>query len=349
MDQSHLIELQRAKLIAVASKYFDLDNSHAIGDNPNCVGVKKDNQIWILCEQPDGSCLLSSVALAQKQKAEQIYIFVSSPTTSLARWASYFVSLKIQIWYFDKTSAQVLLPTDLEPPAPLVFDPNGFVEEIEKAGARSLIQDGILIADVKGLEVARVVQDPDLQFRLRVGVGRNDRQGHAIMNPDAKTSDLLPRVVKEILTYRKPGIPLRKENTLCSQNWLRHIVINNPSLIGASSLSPSFIPGYLVGPNSTSPAVAGGFDKDGSPIGAIFYVGIDPQIILSAIDVRISLARDFFNNKYRPDDINILIVIPQGDDHPFITKLANLLHPKPIVTTVPKNWRSLDVDTQLVI
>lgn len=345
MDQSHLIELKRAKLIAIASKYFELDDSYPIGQSQSCVGVKKDNQIWILCEEPNGSCLISSIALAQKQKADQIYLFVPSPATSLARWASHFASLKIQIWQFSKTSCEIVPPTELEYPAPLVFDPDVFIEAIEKTGAVGLVQDGILIADVKGLEVARVIQGPDLQFHLMVGVGRNDRDAHAIMNPDSDPVDLLSKVVKEVLVYRKPDISLRLENTLCGQNWLRYVVLNDPSLIGASTLSPSFIPGQQIGPSSSGPALAGGFDQKGAPMGAIFSVGIDPQIILSAIDARITLARDFFDNKYQPSDINILVVVPQGDDHPFITKLVNLLHPKVDLITVPKRWRYLDVNT----
>ena len=75
-------------------------------------------------------------------------------------------------------------------------------------GSTSSIEDGIVRGEELGLEVARIVPDPDVDWRLEVGVGQFDQAAAAMMYADRPTADALDAVVREVRRHRYAGAPM---------------------------------------------------------------------------------------------------------------------------------------------
>jgi len=71
---------------------------------------------------------------------------------------------------------------------------------------------------------------------------------------------------------------------MAGERLLRHRVINEPSLIGASSLKPAEPPVLRGGLRDSNPCVAVGTGLDNQPIVAVFTVTVDVDIIGFGVD-----------------------------------------------------------------
>ena len=82
------------------------------------------------------------------------------------------------------------------------------VPVIEAGGATPLVEHGVVIGEVRGLEVCRVVDDPHTgAVRLEVGVGAHDREAFAIIHGDVPTVEALAGVVAAVAEHRSPDAP----------------------------------------------------------------------------------------------------------------------------------------------
>jgi len=225
------------------------------------------------------------------------------------------------------SSAPAVLRPDGRPvePAPFPTWPPpdlSLVPVIEAAGAVPLVEGGVLRAEVLGLEVARVVDGI-----LWVGVGRNDRR---------ESAGELPSVVALVRRHRRHGVPSHPANLLARSRWLRSVLVGRPSLIGMAALAPleppavslsgsglSGLAGSFAGPAFSGPAPALG-------AGAIVVasVGVDPDLVPAAADARL----------LHGSDLPLVLVVPEGDDHPVTRGLAAALRRPAMVVTVPRDW-----------
>ena len=110
---------------------------------------------------------------------------------------------------------------------------------IVEGGAEPVVEHGVLFGEVRGLEVCRVVDDPDTgATRLEVGVGAHDREAFQMLHgdvPDRRVAgaDRRRSSLPSGSSVRRPH-PL---NRLAAERFLRWRLEQDPTLVGAASLS----------------------------------------------------------------------------------------------------------------
>lgn len=217
------------------------------------------------------------------------------------------------------------------PAPPMAFPPlpdgvAAVAARIEAAGAVPVPDDGTLVAEVNGLEVARVGVDATGPW-LDVGVGRNDRLAHRLLHGE-DPEGALARVVAEVAAIRRPGAPDHPLNRMARERWLRHEVMKRPSLVGARWLAPLPTPVRRHDIRDPAPAPARGEDGSGRPIVVVCSTGIDPDLVPVAADVREAVA---------PGG-RLVIAVPERDVHPATTELAAALREPAEVVAVCPPW-----------
>ena len=216
------------------------------------------------------------------------------------------------------------------PPSPPI-DELAFAGVIEAAGADAVVEHGVLIAEVLGLEVGRVVGNAELGPTLAVGVGRHDRLANDMLGGQIDSGAALAGAVAAVLAYRCPGAPMHPANRLAPERWLRAVVCANPSLVGAATLEP------CAGTEAprlkrSTPAVATGVDLDGRPLVVGCTVGIDLDSPVFAADARAAFA---------DPASRLVLCTPEGDDVAALRAIASLVINPAEVVVVSRDWRDL--------
>jgi hypothetical protein len=200
-----------------------------------------------------------------------------------------------------------------------------FAELLRQQGAAPVVEHGVLRGEVLGLEVARVVDG-----RLEIGVGRHDRAARAELGRDRDTERALSEVVAAVAGLRRPGAPVHPANTLARSRWLRAVVCAQPALVGAGDLDAVAPP--LPAPDLTDngPVPCLGVSVAGRPLVVVCSTGVDPDLIPTAADSRAL---------YRPE-ADLVVVVPEGDDHPLTAALSAGLARPATLRTVPRGWEA---------
>ncbi len=201
-----------------------------------------------------------------------------------------------------------------------------YFELLRAHGVQPVVEHGVLRGEVLGLEVARLIDG-----RLEVGVGRHDRYARAMLGRDTFPGWALDEAVAAVATRRRSGAGTHPANTLARSRWLRSVVCAAPGLVGAAALTAVAPPLPLpdLTDNGAVPCV--GLAPDGAPVIVACSTGVDPDLVPSAADSR---------RIYLPR-ARLVIVVPEGDDHPVTRALAGALAYPAEVRTLPRSWEGL--------
>jgi hypothetical protein len=135
---------------------------------PHGAAFVDDGAAWVLVEGPAARSLGAALAWSVRQGATSLHLVVERDTGLLARRVQRF-AFPITVWYPQE---RVLLPVVPEPlagsPAPLPGHLE-FVPVIEAAGATANVEHGIVVGEVRGLEVCRVVDQPTVGHFAELG------------------------------------------------------------------------------------------------------------------------------------------------------------------------------------
>ncbi|MFV0258003.1 MAG: hypothetical protein ACK5PP_06105 [Acidimicrobiales bacterium] len=213
-------------------------------------------------------------------------------------------------------------PPALAPPPPL--DPahvalGGIMTE---AGARPVDDHGVLVAELSGLEVARVVDAEDWDGptggaprppgpMIVVGVGQADRELNRMVHGEHEPAAGLRRVVAAVAEYRRPGShhPLAR---ISRDRWLRSRLLERCELIDAAELEPVAPLRPRSGLTAPQPVAAVGTTTAGAPLVAVTAVGVDLDLLPEAVDYRA---------RFDPDAELVVVVPPR--DLPLAAGLAD--------------------------
>jgi hypothetical protein len=293
-------------------------------DFPGGAALLDDDGLWVLPSAQPARSLGSALIVADRSGVApaRLHLAVDGEVAGvLARRASQFAGAP-QVWAVDGTS---LVPAV---PAPFAAAPHldprvaPFADVLTAAGADPVVEHGRLIGEVEGLEVARVVVD-DAGARLEVGVGRFDREGHALMSADQPTDATLRRVVDQVRAHRRADAEHHPLRQLAASRWLRSRLIAVPSLVGADHLAPMEPTVEAPDLKTPWPAPAVGNDIDGRPLVVVCSVGVDLDLVPSAADARLADDRG----------ARLVLAVPTRDAHPVTRTLAAALSkPAEIVT-----------------
>jgi hypothetical protein len=243
---------------------------------------------WLFLETDPDRRLGSALAWAIRHHADELNVVAEAGTGTLARRAGEF-TIPINVWHAE---GRVLLPAVAEPIAPpLPANPDHlrFNELIVEAGATPVVEHGVVSGEVRGLEVCRVVADPDLgTVRLEVGVGRPDREAFQLIHGDVPPVEALARVVDAVTKYRNVDIPLHPLNRVARERFLRWQLEQDPALVGALSLEPVAPPLPRRTVNDVGACSAIGPAASGQTILAVCSTGVDLDVIPYAADARLA-------------------------------------------------------------
>lgn len=284
---------------------------------------------WVLAEERPARALGGALVWARRWGVAELHVLAAGSTGTLARRAAAF-SVPPVVWRIEGTS---LVAAAAEPPVrpadiPAAAEP--FVELIRASGADPAVEDGILIGEVLGLEVCRVIVDVDGAY-LEVGVGKHDRETQHLIHGDVPTPEALAAAVAAVKEVRRPGALPHQLNQIARSRWLRSVLLADPGLVGAAELRPASMGDRPDDLRVSTPAAAAGEDPEGRPLLVVTTTGIDVDLVPAAADARLS----------DPRAPRLVLAVPQADDHPITRDLAAALAIPAEVRTVPNNWQAL--------
>lgn len=335
---SALAPEQRSRL--VGAKLAALVAAHT-GERPAPVtfpggaGALVGSGAWVLLDGEPEASLGVALAWAQRHTATRLDVVADTGTGVLARQAGAF-TLPHAVWSTDGTG---LVPATADPPPPVlepVMAELAAAAVLVDAGATVVVEHGVVRAEVLGLEVARVVT-VDGEVVVQPGVGRNDREGHAMVagpaagDPGA-VGATLERVVAEVHRHRSgptpDGHPLGR---MARGRWLCHLLTLRPELVGAVRLErvEPTVPRQTVADGA---AFAAGELGDGTPVVVGCAGGIDLGLVPEAADVRLAVGA-------REGTEPQLVLAAAGRDlHSVVRRMADALVEPARVVALPDDW-----------
>lgn len=188
-------------------------------------------------------------------------------------------------------------------------------------GVDVVVEHGVTSFEVLGLEIGRMEDG-----FLVVGVGKHDREGHRMANPDQDPLAALAGVAARVRKERTWDAPGGAMTSISRERWLRSIVVSNPDLVGLPALTPVEppLPRTDLRDVSIAPAVGDG-------VVVAFSVGVDPDLVPSAADVR----------ALRQPDAELVLVVPAADNMPNTQRVAAALKQPARIVSIPDTWPSL--------
>jgi len=284
---------------------------------------------WVLAGRDHPHrCLGGALAWARQQSVAELHVLVDDPAAAavVARRASLF-TLPSTVWRLDGRAMSLARPAppatfEAPPPVAELFRPL-----LVAAGIEVVTEQGELLGEVRGLEVARVVSDGD-DARLEVGVGRFDREAFALMNADLPDVDALAKAIATVSGHRQPGALRHQLNQLVPERWLRSDLLADPSPVGAVELEAveSAVPRRNL--TEPAPATAVGIDRDGRAIVVTCSSGVDLDLVPTAADDRLA---------HQPGS-RLVLALPERDVLPVTRALARDLIDEAEIVTVPDGW-----------
>lgn len=309
------------------------DTSAVGGTFPGGAVLRRGRIGWVLAEERPKTALGGALVWATRTHIEQLHVLAEGDEAAgiLARRAGAFCRPPL-VW---KISGRTVLPAPAAPPLayrePSEAD-RRFIAMFAAAGAEAVVEHGVVVAEVLGLEVGRVVDG-----RLDVGVGKHDREAQRLVHGDRPPEEALRAAVAAVREVRRAGAPVHEMNRLAQERWLRSVVMAHPQMVGAAFLTPLPEPVSRQGLRMAAPAPAAGVDGEGRPLVVVCSTGIDVDLVPTAADAR--LAHD--------PTARLVIVVPEADVHPVTRDLAAALSDPAEVVAIAGDWRDLPVPPSL--
>ena len=288
MSDERRAQLRGLKLQALVREHVGREISPEPGSFPPGAALIESGIAWVLLEDEPERGLGAAVAWAHRQQVDELNVLAGRGTGLLARRAGGF-TMPIAVWHVDE---RTLLPAVAEPlpvPPPASAAHLALVATIEAGGAVPVVEHGVVIGEVRGLEVCRVVDDAHTgAVRLEVGVGAHDREAFAIVHGDVPTVDALAGVVRAVMAHRGPDAPQHPLNRLAPERLLRWTLEQHPAEIGLASLTATQPPVPRPSVKDRVPCSAIGRREDGSGVIVVCSVGVDLDLVPYAIDARLA-------------------------------------------------------------
>lgn len=268
---------------------------------------------WVLLDERQDRGLGPALAWAVRAGVDRLHVLAEEGTGTLARRAAAF-RLPIEVWHVDD---RTLLPAIAEPlPVPVAasVEHEQFRSLIASGGALPSVEHGVLVGEVRGLEVCRVVTDEYTgAVRLEVGIGQHDREAFQMLHGDVPTVEALATVVAVVAPHRQHGSDPHPLNRLGQERALRARLIDDPALIGASQVEAVPSPVVRPNPKDPHPCVARAV-IDGHPTTLVVSAGVDLDLVPFATDARLATGDP------------TRIVVPARDALPVQVEIAALLN-----------------------
>lgn len=331
-DQRH--RLARAKLRALArARFGDLDWAEVdlgglVGLHAGDVGiVQLGTAAWGLGRAivwADRTLPRGELHVVAEDDAD-----VGGAAGVVARRAELF-SVGVHAWRVEGGALEPATPSAHLPLLPPPEDALAAAEPLRVLGADLVVEHGVVMAEVLGLEVGRVVPDESAAtgWSLEVGVGKNDREASVLMGALRTPEDALRNVVAVVGAQRRPDVSPHLLNRLSRPRWLRATVLERPELVGAGRLGPLEPPVPRLNLVDPAPALALGVSPEGRAMVVACMVGVDLEAVPAAADARA---------RHAPG-ADLVIAAPARDLYPALRRLVDLLVEPARLVAVEGDW-----------
>lgn len=322
-DSNRLAGLRAVKLAALVRDHLSTDSTGTVALEPGefaaGAALMHGDEAWVLVEDRHASVpaagLGGPLVWALRRGARRLHVVVDSGAEPLARRAAGF-SLPVQAWTARGRSLVAATATPLRAPAEVPSAHLAFEDVIAAAGAEPVIEHGVLCGEVLGLEVCRVVDDPDTgSVRLDIGIGDHDREAFRLLHGERPTAEALAGVVATVGVHRRDPADAHPLARLARERLLRAAVVGCPAAVGA--LSVTACPPPEPRPNLKDPvpcmAIA---DIGGSRRLLVFSTGVDLDAVPACIDARLATGI-----------VDCALVVPVRDAIPAQRMLAAAAEP----------------------
>jgi hypothetical protein len=267
---------------------------------------------WVLLDERHARGLGPALAWAVRAGVDQLQILAEESTGTLARRAAAF-RLPIAVWHVAERSLLPAIAEALPQQLPAPTEHEQFRALIAQSGATPAVEHGVLVGEVRGLEVCRVVDDGDTgAARLEVGIGQHDREAFQMLHGNVPPVEALADVVAAVAPHRRHGADPHPLNRLGREQALRARLIDDPALIGAAHVEA--VPSPLTRPNlkDPHPCVAEA-SIDGRSVTLVVSAGVDLDLVPFATDARLATGHP------------TRIVVPSRDALPVQAEIMALL------------------------
>ncbi|MFV0309143.1 MAG: hypothetical protein ACK5OX_15530 [Desertimonas sp.] len=327
-DDARQTRFRSLKLAALVREHHGRDLDATPGAFPVGAASMVGDAAWVLVEDHPERGLGPALAWAVRHGATSLHVLADHDTGTLARRAEAF-GFAIEVWH---VAERTLLPAVAEPLAPPSAASPDHLElrgAIAAGGATPVVEHGVVLGDVRGLEVCRVVGDGATgAVRLEVGVGAHDREAFAMIHGEVPAASALRGVVDAVTAHRQPDAPDHPLGRLLPERLLRWDLVEQPERIGLGSLAATEPP--LPRPNVKDrlPATARGLTPAGDPVVVVCSVGVDLDLVPYATDARLAVQRAGGGEPGVGDGSGpgTWLVVPARDHVAITTDLANLLN-----------------------
>jgi len=273
---------------------------------PSGAAMCVDDAAWVLIDGSAARSLGAALAWAIRHDATSLHLVADDHTGLLARRAQRLV-FPVTVWFPEDRVLLSVAPAPLAAPTAPSAEHLELVAVIEAAGAAANIEHGVVVGEVRGLEVCRVVDQPtvghfadlgdiDIAPRpdsftadgvlLEVGVGANDREAFRMLHGDIPTIEALAAVVDSVLAHRSPDAPQHPLNRLGQERSQRWQLEQDPTLVGMVAVVPTEPPQPRPNLKDPIPCVARAIDSDGRESIVVCSVGIDVDLVGFVADVQ---------------------------------------------------------------
>lgn len=333
--------LLAAKLRALVAAHPDgpgaVSAAAESGSLPGGATLRDGTRGWVLAEADAPRVVGPAIAWARRHGVELELVAEGPGAATAARRARLFAAPP-RVWTVDGATLVPAAPAAYPPPeGPLPPAVATLVTLLEARGIEVVREGDLVVGEVLGLEVARVVvDDAGEHASLEVGVGRMDRELVAMLHEGVPAADSLATVVEVVRRHRHDTAEPHPLNRLAPERWLRARLAGDPGRIGLASLAA--LPSVVGRRGLREPEAAAGIGRtaDGRPVVVVCSVGIDLDAVPAAAEVHRWWTR---TEGVPPADVPLRLVVPERDAHPATRDLAAALAVPAEVVTVPSTWR----------
>ena len=309
--RSRLLSIKLRSLVrehlALTSDLDGSNESFALG-----AGFLTADAMWVLIDG-EASRSLGPVLAWTSHFERRVNLLVENNAGLLARRASLF-DADITVWHVDDHTITRAIAEPHIVSASATDAHLSFVDIIESSGADALVEHGVVVGEVRGLEMCRVVDDVTTgDVRLEVGMGRHDREAFTMIHGELPTAQAMRQVIDAVLPHRTEGADSHPFNQFGVERLSRWKAIKDPSSIGFSTLAPADPPVLRTNVKDSVPCIAIGLTGAKRLSTAVFVHGVDLDCVSFAVDAASRLGTQ-----------DVTIVVRRRDVIASIERLANM-------------------------
>jgi hypothetical protein len=312
-DRHQQLNAAKFRALLKASRGLDLVDVVADPHFNRGVAFSFNGSAWIYITDEPSRALGACLAWVESKLADarEVNIIVDQDAGIVARRARKF-NRRINVFVVDDREIKEAPPLEFPVPVEAKGSHLELRSLIEEGGAQVVVEHGVVVGEVYGLEVCRVLDD-GASPRLEVGVGTHDREAFGLLHGHLPTVDAVRQHVSAVRPHRESPIGTHPLNRLAASRLIRARVIASPELVGAEFLEVAEPPVPRTNLKDEVPCVAKGRAISGRRLVVVFAHGIDLEVVPFAVDAR----------EWIQPDAELVIVVPKRDLHTLTEKIAS--------------------------